>query len=62
MTVVIAVLYAAFLVEAFAAGVLGARALSPAEPVARGVRYSGALTRHMAHDRYIRDTAHARNV
>jgi hypothetical protein len=62
MIVAIAALYAAFLVEVFALARIGVNVLSSAKLVARGVRYSGALTRHMAHDRYIRETAHTRNA
>ncbi|MET7828524.1 hypothetical protein ABZT23_28080 [Streptomyces sp. NPDC005386] len=57
MTVAIAALYVALLIEVFTLARVGANLLSPAKPVGQGVPYSGALLRQMAHDRYIRETA-----
>ncbi|MDQ1044311.1 hypothetical protein [Streptomyces sp. V4I2] len=57
MAYAIAALYATFLVETFAIARIGVRVVSPERPVTRGVRYSGALLGHMAHDRYVRETA-----
>ncbi|MFD8262785.1 hypothetical protein ACFV19_28605 [Streptomyces griseoluteus] len=57
MTVAIAALYVALLVEVFALARVGVSVLSLTKPVGRGVPYSGALLRRMVHDRYVRDTA-----
>ncbi|MET9748949.1 hypothetical protein ACN6K6_006030 [Streptomyces violaceoruber] len=62
MTVAIAALYVALLVEVFTLARVGVNVLFPVKPVGRGVPYSGALLRHMAHDRYVRETAHTRNA
>ncbi|MEU7077335.1 hypothetical protein ABZ938_06050 [Streptomyces sp. NPDC046409] len=61
MTVAIAALYAAVLVEVFTAARVGVNVLVPKQPATRGVHYSGALLRHMAHDRYVREMARTRN-
>ncbi|MEV7199394.1 hypothetical protein [Streptomyces griseoluteus] len=62
MTVAIAALYVALLVEVFALARVGVSVLSPVKPGGQGVPYSGALLRHMAHYRYVRETPHTRNA
>ncbi|MER6294925.1 hypothetical protein [Streptomyces althioticus] len=59
MTYALAAIYAAALVEVFTLACVAVRITSPETPAPRTVKHKGTALRHMAHDRYVRETARA---